>query len=296
MRGPATPTWRRAVLLLVGLVALITTSLPGLASAAEEEGGKNLSVPAIYIGSGGPATWAPCGAAVAPTGDTSTHPDAFLLPLTGVTPGEYYLQGEDLWQASCMLGTSGLAVDPAWGDNLTGAPLKVGTPIRIEIGLLPNDMTPYASMTGYDVVKLTDELDRVATYGTLGMPETPYPEVRVWAADATYSVQSVDGAYLVPAGTPFGAEINSTGRIVYGAQLTVMKAGTYVLTFSSPNVVFDDGDGTTTISITVNASSGGGGGGGGRPDNPGGGQGGGGGRLDNPGAGQAGSSGPRGPR
>ena len=25
----------------------------------------------------------------------------------------------------------GLAVDPAWGDNLSGAPLKTGTPVRI---------------------------------------------------------------------------------------------------------------------------------------------------------------------
>lgn len=279
--------WRR-VGLFAGVVALMATGLSGLASAAEEEGSKNLSVPAVYIGTGGPALHSACGAVVSPTGETSTFPDDFLEPLTGVASGEYYVQGEDVWQAECTTADAGLLVTPTWGDNLTGAPLKVGTPIRVELGLLAD--TAVYQMTGFEVVKLTDELDRYATYGTMGYPVTnPFGEVRVWAADATYSIYHQNtNTYVVPE-TAFSAEINSTGRIVYGAQFTAEKEGLYTITFESPKVdVATVGVHTTSIEILVSKA---GGGGGGRPDNPGGG---GGGRPDNPGGG--GGGGPKGPR
>ncbi|MEZ5260742.1 MAG: hypothetical protein R2755_02965 [Acidimicrobiales bacterium] len=61
-----------------------------------------------------------------------------------------------------------------WGDNLTGAPLKQRTPIRVEVGLL--DGAAAGSMTGFDVDNLTPTLlDRYATYGTndaSGIPAT----------------------------------------------------------------------------------------------------------------------------
>jgi hypothetical protein len=83
-------------------------------------------------------------------------------------PG-YWIQGEDTWQADCMTAlANSVEVEAEWGDNLTSAPLKQRTPIRVEIGLLANAAS--YPMTGFEVEKLTPELlDRYATYGTKEM-------------------------------------------------------------------------------------------------------------------------------
>jgi hypothetical protein len=205
------------------------------------------------------------------TGETTNFP----APLAPAPPGDYFLQGEDKWQAQCGVGTPHtFTVTADWGDNLTSAPLKAGTPIRTEMGLLV-DLAP--SMTGFTVYKLTDELDRLATYGTLGLAETPFAEVRAWDAGAHLKIERSDG-FLVYDGA-FTAEINSTGRVVYGYNWQKPLAGTYTITFTAPNIeiggiaegdngeVLIDGH-TATIEVTVAAQGGGGGskggGGGGR--------------------------------
>jgi hypothetical protein len=95
-------------------------------------------------------------------------------------------------------------------------------------------------------------------------------------------VQHIEtGAYAVAPGTNPTAEINATGKVVYGYNLRVVEAGDYYITFNVPGVDLSlgcnhtgDADETcagqeTKIRITVGSGGGGGGGGG----NGGGGQG-----------------------
>jgi hypothetical protein len=262
-------------------VALVATALVSTAVAAKgppggeptEEAANNLSVPAIFVPSttGAPTLGFACGAAVAPSDVLENATTYFAAPLSPAPAGDYYIQGEDRWQASCGVDADGLAVNAEWGDNLVSAPLKQGTPIRVEIGFLVADLTvdPIASMTGFPVYKLTDELDRLATYGTLGVAQSPLSEVRVWDGGTHLAivgpVSVYDGA--------FTAEVNSTGRIVFGYNWSRPVAGTYTITVIAPTVTISSADAGTlvnehTVSITVEVavkSGGGGGGGGGGP-------------------------------
>ncbi len=235
------------------------------------EAGKNLSVPALFVPglTGAPALWSPCGLEVAPSGDT-THfaPPASTPDETFGPEGDYYVQGEDKWQAECDTAVPGVDVTADWGDNLTSAPLKAGTPIRTEMGLLVNDAATLG-MAGYTVWKLTDELDRLATYGTRGELDRSeaYPEVRAWDAGAHLKIERTDG-FIVYDGA-FTAEINSTGRVVYGYNWQKPVAGTYTITFTAPNVditgILAPDNGTVvdahTVAINVVVAAKGGGGG-----------------------------------
>jgi hypothetical protein len=239
-------------------------------TAAEETAANNLSVPAVFVPSVGLTLNYACGTAVDPDDVTTNVKNVF-------PSGEYYVQGEDLWQAGCTTAAAGtVTVGAEWGDNLTNAPLKARTPIRVEMGLL-GDTTTYP-LTGFEVVKLTDELDRYATYGTLGAAETPYAEVRVWDAGARLTIKTADGLTTVFDGEAT-AEINSTGRVVYGFNWARPVAGDYVITFYAPNVTIATTDAGTivnthTVTLPVKVASKAGGGGAGQ----GGGHGGGGGR------------------
>ena len=198
-------------------------------------------------------------------------------PATGYeVPGYYYVQGVHKWQAEWMTATSGVGT-AAWGDNLIGQAKKtVGSPIRVELGLF--DATG-VSMQGFPVVKLEPlKLDRESKYGTLAVSEdggltyhgtaqalTP---ARIYDAGVTFSVEMVGGDYVVPVGSSPTAEINSTGKVVYGYNLRVSAAGQYEITFVIPNVTITGVNGggftdhTVTLVITVGGGSGGGGGGG----------------------------------
>jgi hypothetical protein len=163
-----------------------------------------------------------------------------------------------------------------WGDNLTGdAALMVGHPIRVELGL---DESTVISMDGYTVVKLDpNALDRESAYGTPatsdgagGFVATPttFTEVRVYDAGMTFSIQNVaTGAYVVQPGTKATAEINATGRVVYGYNLRVQTTGDYLITYTTPSVTLTGADAGTvvlnTVSLTITVGTGGGGGGGG---------------------------------
>ena len=82
------------------------------------------------------------------------------------------------WQTQCYSSDAvNLEVTAGWGDNLSGdAKLKVGSPIRVELGLfrdLAEGSDPVASMDGYTVVKLDiAALDRESAYGTLATEGT----------------------------------------------------------------------------------------------------------------------------
>ncbi len=235
-----------------------------------EEAGNNLSVPALFIpGLTGapPLTFGTCGEATAPEDVATNVPSTFSAPLAPAPAGDYYVQKEDKWQAECAAAGAGAEVTADWGDNLTGAPLKAGTPIRVETGLLVNDGAALG-MTGFTVWKLTDELDRLATYGTRGAADRndAFAEVRAWDAGARLKIVRDDG-FIVYDGA-FTAEINSTGRVVYGYNWQKPLAGTYTITVSAPNVNItgiaagDNGEvvnGEAVITVTVASKAGGGG-------------------------------------
>lgn len=214
--------------------------------------------------------------------------------------GNYFVQRQHAWQASCTT-AAGATADAAWGDNLAGdAALKVGSPIRVEIVLF-DSTDDSAGEGGYYVIKLEpDELDRNSAYGHLadpvsgldiprmvgdevgfpyGIPEDKLPPTLpvfhgiVYDADASLTIELLDGdgyvASTVYDGTA-GAEINATGKIVYGHNLRVGLAGTYRLTYKFPNVFLSgtdigevtnyDGVGAAVLEVDVVDGGGGGGG------------------------------------
>jgi hypothetical protein len=263
-RIPMTLT-RRSLLVSAAAVPL-ARALGPLRGLAQEEVGNNLSVPAIFVGAP-PFTLANTTGDPVDPDDVATNATTYFgTPLPPAPAGNYYLQGEDTWQASYLAATTA-AVTAAWGDNLTNAPLKQGTPIRVEMGLLA-DAPP--AMTGFEVVKLTDELDRYATYGTLGNAVTPYGEVRVWDAQASLQIYRLADNLVVYSG-PFAAEINATGRVVYGFNWQKPVQGTYTIVFSAPQVTITGADAGTvaadgksvTLQVVVATRAGGGGKGGG---------------------------------
>ncbi len=282
-------TRRTAFTVIVGAMlcaALVTSSV-----LAKGPGGKpggetlsnNLSVPTIMIRGG--FTGVTCGLSlVAPTG----------TPLSGYElAGSYYVQGVHKWQAPCVTATSAMA-RAEWGDNLSGdAKLSVGSPIRVELGLInqvagddPTQWLDDTSMQGYTVLKLEpSKLDRESAYGTLATPvynelgeQTGWTATaenlaaRVFDAEVTFSVRNLaTGTYVVPLGSNPTAEINATGKVVYGYNLRVTQAGQYQITFVLPSVditgvdvgtyVQDPaGPDTVTLVITVAGSGGGKGG------------------------------------
>jgi hypothetical protein len=191
--------------------------------------------------------------------------------------GYYYVQGLNTWQAECVNATSASA-DAFWGDNLAGdAKLKVGSPIRVEIGL----ETPSTGMDGFVVTKLENTLDRLSAYGTFACNDpatetcaatvTNFTSVRVFDSGATWSLMK-DGVYVIEP-EPIGSEINATGRAVYGYNLRVSEIGTYTITFTFPNVLLTSGSHGTVpvctngvppceVSLDITVVGGGGGGGG----------------------------------
>ena len=227
----------------------------------------NLSVPTIMVGTY--AFSVVCGA-------DSTVPSALVAPTNVPLPlnlydingdgavesdAYYYVQGVHKWQAQCYKAASA-SVTAAWGDNLGGdASLKVGSPVRVELGLFEDDAL--VSMQGYTVVKLEPlKLDRESAYGTAATREcttdefgettcTPFAAtaatfstatspVRVYDSGMQLAITKVaDGTYVVGPEDPT-AEINATGAVVYGYNWTPAAAGDYTISFTT----------STNVSIT----------------------------------------------
>lgn len=240
----------------------------GVPPEEEEEAGNNLSVPTIFVPDESDffAIGTCTGANLAlpsglPTSGFEIAPTAF-----------YYVQGENAWQADCDVAAVNTVTATAdWGDNLTGdAPLKVGTPVRVEVRL---STTVAAEMRGYTVVKLEPSLlDRNSRYGILAAGNatdgwtvdpaslTSGTTAGVYTEGATFSICRADAptVCLVPAGTAIGSEINATGNVLWGYLARFNSAGDYVITFTAPGVDLG-GTSTVTQTISVQASAGGGG-------------------------------------
>ena len=257
---------RASMLAILTTLALVLTTAPAFAKGPPtSESTNNLSVPAIFVPSTGVFTALSCPSeATTPTGTTAVY--------DGVT---YYIQGQATWQAECTTALAGtLSVNAAWGDNLTGAPLKAGTPIRVEMGLI-HTLPTGTTMTGYQVLNLTNVLDRTDTYGTTGTP-VEFSEVRAYDAGATLSIYNKTTQSWVLQAATASAEINATGAVVYGynwgsgkGSKSTLTAGDYTITFYAPNVSFAGTDAgtisadghTVTLDVTVNAKTSGQGGG-----------------------------------
>lgn len=240
------------------------------------EATNNLSVPTIMLADGS-FTNVVCGEDEMSVLDPPTGTALAGYPISPLD--YYYVQGVHQWQAPCNSSTAvDLPVTAGWGDNLSGdAKLKVGSPIRVELGLFTA-----GSVEGYEVIKLdSSALDREAPYGTLATYDgvsafTANPKVfttlRVFDTAVTFSIQNLDTlAYVVQAGTDASAEINATGNVVYGYNLRVPTAGQYRITYTVPTAVVTLADAglwtehSVSLDITVGS---GGGGGGGKPTRP----------------------------
>jgi hypothetical protein len=273
------------ITLLIAILVLATSTSvvakgPGGGGGGGGGGGhettatNNLSVPTIMIA--GSFTGVTCGTPELPS--ALVYPTG--VPLTGyeVDPtAYYYIQGVHKWQAQCYNATSAIATGE-WGDNLSGdAKLQVGKPIRVELGLF--DATGVV-MDGFNVVKLEpSKLDRESAYGTPATSDgaggwyatAATLPARVFDGGVTFSIKNVaTGAFVVPLGSNPTAEINATGRVVYGYNLRVSVAGQYEITFVIPNVDITGVDagtfvsdplGPDTVTLIITVISGGGGGG-----------------------------------
>lgn len=238
------------------------------------ESTNNLSVPTIMINGG--FTGVTCGSPDAPS--ALVHPTGIPLAGYSIDPlAYYYVQRIHKWQAQCYNDATSIAT-AEWGDNLSGdAKLKVGSPIRVELGLF--DATG-VTMDGFIVVKLEPEkLDRESAYGTLATPDeaggyfatpTTFTRVRVFDAGVTFSIKNIaNDTYVVQPGSNPTAEINAGGSVVYGYNLRVTQAGQYEITFTIPSVTItgvdagtfvSDPDAPDTVTIVITVTSGGGGG------------------------------------
>jgi len=257
----------------------------------EEAAGNNLSYPMKFVPGLGesdqPALRTICtGGSVEPAVDADGNTVAPTFP-----PEEpvYWVQKtEAIWTAECTEATTA-NVSAKWGDNLVGenSP-KAGKPIRVEVNL--TDFDDSTLRTGYVVLKLTDELDRLATYGTNGTElNTPY---RVFDSGARLSIERCTDAECTGVESdpiysgPISAEVNSTGNIVYGynwgtTRTDAAEKGTYLLSFFSKSTrivsnedaratlcVDEDGAPKCTQVIVPVGAGGGGGGGGNNPNRP----------------------------
>jgi hypothetical protein len=213
----------------------------GPPNGGEETAAQNLSVPTIMFGTavGGLS----CGTVESPSALVPPSGD----PLTDYeVPGYYYVQKVHTWQAQCFYADAA-RVQGNWGDNLEGdAKLKVGSPIRVEIFLTNmDDYSPMTTLQGYTVIKLEpSELDRNSAYGheavavggALDDNPTDFGQASWLVHDSgiTFSVLNTDtNVYAVPPGTNPTAEINATGKVVYGYNLRVGEPGPYRIQFTS---------------------------------------------------------------
>jgi len=244
-----------------------------------EVASNSLSVPLWVTGSATTIT-PPGGATCSSTSIFNSLKPPTGAPLSGypLDPlGYYYVQGIHEWQAPCATWNTSdqgaqLNVTAAWGDNLAGdAKLKVNSPIRVEIVLTEDsDVTK----EGYEVVKLEPSaLDRESSYGTLATDNgegifsaTPSSFVPlVYDNQAWLKVMGNDGTVVVDEAAT--AEVNATGKVVYGYNLRVPSAQMYTITYTLPNVNITSWDvGTCEMethkcSLAINVGSGGGSGG-----------------------------------
>ncbi len=257
-------TVRAAITTLTMVAALALTAVPAFAAGPggapgagggrgggnETTLGNNLSVPAYFVPntSGAPALRVAC----------ANSPQAPQGPQSTIYTGYWLQKTEATWSAYCADKMTD-NVTAQWGANLTDAPsIAAGKPVRVEVSLL-DPAAP--GLLGYTVIKLNDDPDRVAPYGTNGTTFNTVADpnagqvTRVWTPGATLKIeQLVNGSYTTIYDQPITAEINSTGAVVYGYNWGSMgkapSAGAYRLTFSVPTATSESG-----VTITGVATS-----------------------------------------
>ena len=234
---------RRSMAVSALVVALALALPAGIAAKGRPvtETSNNLSVPTILVG-GGSFTGVVCGTPESPS--PLAYPTGEPRTSYEIDPSAYwYVQRVHTWQAQCSAASTAEAA-AAWGDNLSGdAKLRVGKPIRVELGL--EALNP-AALRGFAVAKLElSKLDRESAYGTLAEKvdgawaavADDFDTMRVFDGAATFSIRDVaTNVYVVREGTPAKGEINATGKVLYGYQLKVTAKGQYEITYTLPNV------------------------------------------------------------
>jgi len=240
----------------------------------EEEYGNNLSFATKFVPNvpaTGEASFLRLTCSETPTGPSGPECNLF--------PGYWCQKTAATWQAACTTALAGtVGVTATWGANLLGsATIGAGRPIRVEMVLTEVGGSPVNP--GYRVIKLTDELDRLATYGTAGeVVSTDYTVLDVGAKLRIETCEKLGCATItgtILPDTEFTPEINSLGNVVYGynwgtkGKTNTPAAGIYKLTFTANNTTIMNAPGAqncadancTYVIITVTQSSGGGGGG-----------------------------------
>lgn len=258
-----------ATAIILALAATPTVFAKGKPQPGEEYG-NNLSFATKFVPvvpSSGEGTFLRLDCSTTPTPPSGAQCSLF--------PGYWCQKTAATWQAACEV-TGTADVTATWGANLLGdATLSAGRPIRVEMVLTESGGT--SDNPGYIVVKLTDELDRLATYGTDGTPQ--YKEYTVLDDGATLKIETCGNlACDPPTGTilpeqAFTPEINSLGNVVYGynwgtkGRTNAPAAGIYKLTFTANYTTILSAPGAQRcadgscafVIIDVRQSSGGGG-------------------------------------
>ena len=168
-----------------------------------------------------------CQSLVPPTG----------TPLTGYPTSPldyYYVQGVHKWQAPCNNSTAlDLSVTAGWGDNLSGdAKLKVGSPIRVELGLFNDDVRSgrglhrdqAGSGRARSRVPLRNPCDVRRSERVHGHPDGLHDAAGVRHRGLAHRSRTPPPAAVV-VDEDATAEINATGNVVYGYNLRVPDRG-----------------------------------------------------------------------
>lgn len=175
-------------------------------------------------------------------------------PVVGIAHySGYWLQGNACTWSTYCADVASASLTALWGSNLEdSSSLHADSTIRVEVALLDMAATgePYHGYVGTNLTPTLD--DRYATYGTdsstvLSDGADLAYQTHVWAPDT--GTTSAGTAYSLD--TSMGAEVNSTGAVVYGFRWgggkagTTTPAGTYTLTFTV------GGTSTTTTGVTT---------------------------------------------
>jgi hypothetical protein len=233
----------------------------------EEEYGNNLSfatkfVPAVPVSGEGTFLRLTC----SPIPTEPSGPECNLFP------GYWCQKTAATWQAACTVALTA-EVTATWGANLIDGNISAGKPIRVEMVLTESGGA--SNNPGYIVSKLTDELDRLATYGT--NKSMQYNEFTVLDVGAMLTIERCESLACATPTTiydeEFTPEINSLGNVVYGynwgtkGRTNTPAAGIYKLTFTANGTTIASVPGAQRCSdgscafviIEVKQSSGGGG-------------------------------------
>lgn len=175
----------------------------------------------------------------------------------------YCQQGVNAWQAEWRDGsTAGLQhASATWGDNLISQSLKTSAPVRVEVSLNDLSIGPLAGFN-MQVVSGSRTTEVQGTNNTTS-PMTPtifsvVPHLVVSKLDTSGGVtvgdpivdkRVIDGIGAEEGPGNFAAEVNVSGKVVYGYNLRVTEVGWYRVAF-----VLDPSASNGSIAATRNVT------------------------------------------